>query len=267
MGTAPSASSGRSSGSQTGFDITPQQFTDLRGPLRDLFLGTVFPGFEGALTFDSPALTPGGLDRFRAPLSGQELTNIDRLQGQAEGLSPNEQASQDLLGRRLRGDFFDPQQNDPLRNVIRFQTEEINRSFDEQALEQRSLFARAGQALPESSPFAQASADLSGARLGAIGQAASNVLFGAQQSERDRQVQAIEQVRANSRGVFERSQASLQASALPRLVNQLGIEGGLQEFNARLAAFSNALGLGTQVAQPTVANRGQQQAKNVGAGL
>lgn len=256
--------SGQSSQTQ-GFDLTPGEFEDLRGPLRDFFLG-VLPDIPGAFSFTDPRLQEGGLDRLRAPLSGAELLNIDRLQQQAEGLSENEQLSNELLTRRLRGDFLDPAENDALRDVIRFTTGNINEQFNQQDLEARSLFARAGQSLPESSPFAQAQAQSNVGRVNAIGEQTANLLFGNLQAERGRQTEAVEQVRANSRGVFERSQAALQATALPRLVDQLGIDRGLQEFQARLAALSSALGVGAGLAAPTPSQSGSSSgfAKNSG---
>ncbi len=94
--------------SSQGFDLNPEEFNQLRGPLRDFFLG-ILPQIPDAFSFTDPRLQEGGLDRLRTPLSGAELLNIDRLQGQAEGLSPNELLSQDLLGRRLRGEFLRPE--------------------------------------------------------------------------------------------------------------------------------------------------------------
>lgn len=258
--------SSKSGQSSQGFDLNPEEFNQLRGPLRDFFLG-ILPSIPDAFTFTDPRLQEGGLDRLRTPLSGAELLNIDRLQGQAEGLSENEQLSQDLLGRRLRGDFLRPESNQALRDIIGFTTKNINEQFNQQDLERRSLFARAGQSLPESSPFALAQAVSNQGRVGAIGESTANLLFGTVESERQRQTEAVEQVRANSRGIFERSQSALQASALPRLVDEQGVDRGIAEFQARLAALSSALGIASNLAAPTPSQASKGSSKSGGGGL
>ena len=246
-----------------GFDLTPGEFQDLRGPLRDFFLGQL-PGLADAFSFTDVRDQEGGLDRLRTPLSGEEFLNIDRLQQQAEGLSPNEQAAEDLLGRRLRGEFFDPAENDALRDVIRFTTANINDTFNAQDLQQRSLFARAGHRLDASSPFATAQAISNVGRVDAIGENTANLLFGNLQSERQRQTEAIEQQRANSLGIFQRSQAALEASALPRLIDDEGIDRGLAEFQSRLAAISNVLNTASGLAAPTSSQSSSGSSKNAG---
>ncbi len=242
-------------------DLTPGEFRELRGPLADLFR-QLLPKISGAFDFQSPATT-GNLDAFRTPISQGELAGIDQITGQAAG-SPNEALASDLLAQTLRGDFTTPGTNPALADVIRFTTQNINEQFNRQDLESRSLFARAGQRLPESSPFAQAQAQSNVGRLDAIGEQTANILFGNFEAERGRQVQAVEQSRANAQFTLQRSLQSLEANALPRLIDDLGIERGLQEFQGRLAALTQALGIGAGLASPTIAQDSQGKTKSGG---
>jgi len=246
------SSKGSGSNFANSFDLVPAEFAALR-PQFASFFSNALPQLQGLLQgFQNPSTQEGGLDRFRTGLSSGEFQGIESLRQQSQGLSQNEQLSQDLIGRRLRGDFFNPEENDALRDSIKFTTQNINQQVNDQDLERRSLFARAGQSLSESSPFAVAQASGNQGRLDAIGENTANLIFGTVEAERGRQTNAIEQARANSRGIFERSQASLQAQALPRLVDDRGVERGLQEFQSRLAALTQALGFGAGLVSPTV---------------
>jgi len=267
MSVTGQSSKSKGSGRSESFDLIPPEFQALRGPLASFFQQSL-PQLQSFLG-EGFQNTPEGLNNFRSGLTGGEFQGIQQLQDQARGLSENEQLGQDLIGQRLRGDFLDPSKNDALRNVVRFTTANINDEFNDQDLERKSLFARAGQRLPESSPFAQAQATGNQGRARAIGESTSNILFGGLEAERGRQTQAVEQARANSQGIFQRSQAALQAAALPRLVDDLGIERGLQEFQSRLAALSSALGVAGNVASPTVGQRGSNRnsSKSGGGGV
>lgn len=54
---------------------------------------------------------------------------------------------------------------------------------------------------------------------------------------------------------------TLQAEALPRLIEQYGMDQGLQEFNNRVNVMLQALGLGVQTSQPDTATTGQSNEK------
>lgn len=254
-------SGGRSESDSSTLDLTPEEFKGIRGPLADLFRTGVIPGFESAIQgFQGVE----DLDRFRAPITTGETMGIERLRGQL-GLSESEQLSQDLINRTLRGEFLTPGGANPaLRDVVRFTTQNINEQFDAQDLEARSLFARAGQSLPESSPFAQAQAESNVGRLDAIGESTSNILFGAFEAERGRQVQAEQAAQTRAQFEFAQAQEVLQAEALPRLVDQLGLDKGLQEFENRLANLTSALGLAAASAGPALGAFGSSKSSQGG---
>lgn len=77
----------------------------------------------------------------------------------------------------------------------------------------------------------------------------------AQQAERDRRQQAAltgPQLSEQAlRSQMDRAVQALQAQALPRLIEDQGVERGLELFNTRLQTLFQALGLAGQVGQPT----------------
>lgn len=245
-----SGGSSSNKGSSKSTDLTPGEFVDLRGPLRDFFLNFALPNLPSAFSFQSPVFEGGeqGLDAFRAPITEGEQAALAAVRGQ-QGGTPTETAADQLLQSTLQGDFLTPGGANPaLADVIRFTTQAINDEFNSGDLERRALFSRAGQRISESSPFSVAQAESDTGRLRAIGESTSNILFNAFEQERGRQVQAVEQARATAGFNLERSSEILRAEALPRLIDQLGIEGGMREFEARLGALSNALGIAAGLA-------------------
>lgn len=260
-----SAGGGISRSKQDSKDLTPGEFRDLRQPLSDLFQQSVIPGFENLVQGFQGV---DNLDAFRTPIGRNELIGIENLRNLFQNPSETQNLSTDLLNRTLSGDFLQAGGANPaLQDVINFTTQNINEQFNAQDLEARSLFARAGQSLPESSPFAQAQAESNTGRLDAIGENTANILFGAFEAERGRQVQAQQQAQQNAQFEFAQAQEVLQAEALPRLVDQLGLDKGLQEFENRLATLTSALGLATGAAAPTVGQTGSSKAVNASSSI
>jgi hypothetical protein len=227
----------------------------MRQELADLLSGS-FGDIGGLLSGDLTYGGPQDLNAYRSPLQGAELDAFRQLQG-SQGVGPNDQARSDLLGQTLGGDFLSPETNPGLRDLIGYTNRAINDTFNNEDLAQRSLFSRAGQMLPESSPFAAAQADLAGARLDAIGKNVAQLTSGAYEAERGRQVQAVDQSRADAEYEFNRQLEYLQATALPRLIDEVGFERGFEEFNNRVAVLAQALGLAGQVTAPALATEGK----------
>jgi hypothetical protein len=249
----------KSSSSSESRDRTPAEFQALRGPVADLFrssFGDISSFLGGDLGFGG--VSGSDLDLYRAPITGGEREQLGRLTGLSGG-SRNEGLSEDLLGSTLRGDFLRPGSNPALGDVLRYTMQAINDAYNSQGLESSALFSRAGHRLDESSPFAQAQADLSKSRLDAIGRSTSEILFSGYEAERSRQLQAVEQQRANAAFEFDRQTKVFEASALPRLIDELGYERAFTEFSARLNALSQALGLATTSALPTPVSVGKSK--------
>jgi hypothetical protein len=60
---------------------------------------------------------------------------------------------------------------------------------------------------------------------------------------------------------------SLQAEVLPQLTQQYGINAGLGLFNTQIQTVLQALGYGTQAAQPALAEKSQYSGSNIGGGI
>lgn len=235
-------------------DLTPKEFKDLRQPIADLYAG-ILPNVEsflgGGMQFQGPTGTD--LDYYRAPMTQGERFALENL-GNLTQPTESQILSEDLINRTLRGEYLEPETNPALMNMLAVTNRAINDAFNQQGLEQRALFSRAGQQLPESSPFAQAAVNLDAERLKAIGQNTAQLVFGVGEAERGRQLTALEQQRTQAGFEFNRQLEFLQANALPRLIDELGFDRAFAEYSARINALSQALGLatGTTPATPVI---------------
>jgi hypothetical protein len=232
-------------------DKQAREFKDLRPEMADLIggsFGDISNFMSGNLGFEGAGID---LDQFRAPMTLGETDALGDL-GTLNAGSENEMLSSDLMRRTLSGDFLSRDSNPEMMDLIRFTNKEINSAFNDQGLATKSLFARAGQSLPESSPFSEAAAKLESGRLDAIGKNVSTIAAANYQAERDRQVQAVEQTRASAGFEFQRQLEFLRANALPRLIDEIGFDRAFTEFQTRLAALSQALGIAAGITSPAL---------------
>jgi hypothetical protein len=167
------------------------------------------------------------------------LSDLDLARQQ----SPNDLLSEDLLGQTLGGDFLSPANNPGLQQLLQYTNQAINDAYNTQGSQNKALFARAGHSLPESSPFAAVAGDIEKARLDAIGKNVSQMITSNYQTEREHQVQAVEQQRANAGFQFDQQLEFLKASALPRLIDEIGFDRAFGEFQSRIAMLSQTLGI------------------------
>lgn len=61
--------------------------------------------------------------------------------------------------------------------------------------------------------------------------------------------------------------SNLQAQALPRLIQDLGVERGMEAFNSNITSLLAGLGLTSSTTQPTVANSSDSSSAQVGTGM
>ena len=92
-----------------------------------------------------------------------------------------------------------------------------------------------------SSAFDRAAAIATEGVASTLGDIASQISFGAHESERGRQNEAV----ALSQGQIQGLTTKLQASALPRLVEDMGIERGLAEYQNRVNQLLQVLSITT----------------------
>ena len=243
-------------------DIAPKEFKQLRTPLATE-LGSFF-GFEpvlnkrgravgfqqaeggtsvfGDLTADAPTLG-NGLDptAFAEGLSPEEQAVVDSIFGNASG-SPEAQAGQDFRRRTIEGDFLevDPRTREAL-------TRPILEAFEEARRGDLGAFTRAGQRVQESSPFFRTRALAERGLANALADAEVSLV----ERGRERQFETASQAEAQDAQRAATATQRLQAVALPRLVRDLGIERGLEEFNRRLSVLLNLFQTAAGATQPT----------------
>lgn len=229
-------------------DVVPREFQELRGPVADALRGLIGTGLEPG------GGTPSGEGIFTAPITGQESGLVNRIggllgQGGAGGTAiggPLRGAVDALLQNTVEGQFLTPGSNPFLGETIRAAQRPVIEAFQDVALPRfQRGFTAAGQFIqPQgSSAFDRAAAIATRGLTSTLGDISTNIASQNFQAERGRQAQAAEQVGQLSSADVNNTIQGLQASALPRLIEQFGINQGTQEFNRRIDIVLQALGV------------------------
>ena len=218
------------------FDLTPEQFEELRGPIRDAILGLLEapPQFEGPL---AAPITPTEEDLL-ASIAGQTASATGSLNTGRAGLTATAAGGQT---------------NPFLDQAIRAAQRPVIEAFEQTTLPRlRTGFTRAGQLIqPESSsPFDEAVAIASNALLNNLSDISTNISFGSFEAERARQQEAQLGIPAFESGAVQSLVQGLQAQALPRLIEDVGIERGIAQFNQMVNTLLQTIGIGVSAASP-----------------
>lgn len=229
---------GAQAGSQssTPVDLTPEQFESLRGPLAQALQSQIQSG--GGPQFQGD---------FAAQLGGGENAFLQAIQQQGLNPSAANQASGNFLQSMLQGAG-----QGAISDAIQSAQQSVINQFNEETLPGlRAQFARAGQQIQGdrgSSPFQMAQARASSGLADALGGVSSDItLQGINQ-----QLQAANQAQGLDQARMENLMAGLEASALPRMVEQLGIDRGLEEFRRRQDQLLQVLGAAGQLSSPVL---------------
>jgi hypothetical protein len=233
-------------------DLTPPEFQALRQPFADLYKGLVSGGESNPLGgIPSPGPGQGGT----APLGSAEQDLLTQLQqyGAPGGTGA---ATDTYINDVISGKYLNPNTNPFLDAYIQAAQRQT-----QQALEQtlgRTLpgqFTAAGQKIQpgSSSAFDRAAALAYGQGANALADIATNIGYNAYTGERTNQQQAVQLGQQQVQTVI----SNLQAQALPRLIQQYGLDQGLQEFNTRLQTLLQVLGVGAGVGTATPAQTSQ----------
>ena len=227
----------RESQEQSGpVDVVPGEFRGLRAPV-----ATSLEGLIGGPLAQGGG-SPSGESILTAPITDQESQLVSQL-GQGNPLLG---AAQGLIGDTISGKFLDPQSNPFLLDTIRAAQRSTIEGFQDVALPRfQRGFAAAGQNVGPggSSAFDRAAAIATRGLTNTLGDIATNIAGQNFQAERGRQTQAISQVSELSSAEVNNSIQQLQAVALPRLIEQFGINQGTTEFNRRIDILLQALGV------------------------
>lgn len=263
-------------------DVQDPIFEGLRSPFAELFggpqavdrRGNVIEGeFTGGGLLDEIGadLTSTFEGPLTADLTDEETALLAQLgEGFDTSLTPEQAAAEEFRLQEIAGDFVDP--NDPLTQaLIESAQRPTLRAFEEARLEDLGAFTSAGQNIQSSSPFFRARGIAQEGLAGALGDIATNVTLGridpalARQSEAAAGAEGQAATRATAEGQEISNLVSrLEAEALPRLIEDLGIERGLEEFQRRIEVLLSTLGLATEVTQVVPGAFGKASSANVG---
>ena len=253
-------SKGKTKSSQGPVDVTPPEVEQLRGTFTD--------------TLSSLLGAPGGVD----PVAGVPTDpNVTGGIGQTAPITTQEQQLLKLVGdtaqdptranliqQTLQGQFLPggAQGNPLIEEAIRVAQRPTLEGLEE--VLGRTLpgrFALGGQQTNqgESSAFDRAAAIATRGVSQSLADIATTISFNAQETERARQQGAATIGQAEVETGIE----ALQASALPRLIAELGIERGTEEFDKRIKAILAALQIATGTPLQTVG----QEAEASGSGV
>ncbi len=228
-------------------ETTADPFKALQGPLAAV-LRSLFGGAGGAQqgAAGGGAFTGmGDTSQFTAPISGGEQSLVDRIGALTSGGGAVGDAN-NLLSQTLGGQFLSPESNPFLQATIQAAQRPLLEQFQDVTLPGlSSAFTAAGQRTQPggSSAFDKAKAIESRGLFNALGDISTKLAGENFQAERARQVQAVTQAGQLSTQEINNTISGLQAVALPRLIEQFGIDKGLQEFNQRIDTVLKAIQL------------------------
>lgn len=196
---------------------------------------------------------------FIAPVSAGEQAGLDALQANVFGDTGLGAAQDQYLTQTLTQSGENPFLQATIDAAIR----PILENAQLQELRDRSAFAGAGQKLSRSSAFAEDRANAVRDTERAVGDVAAQLAFQEFENRRQQQAQAVEL--ANSR--FAEQRQAISTLALPRLVEQYGIEKGNEEMVRRFNVIEAALNQLAQLASPRVVTLSSSSQGNAGIDL
>ena len=176
-------------------------------------------------------------------LTGTQQSGLQQIQQQAFGQSPLQNTVNQQLGQ-IAGTGTHPQ----LQQLIDTAQRPILENFDEAALAQRGLFTGAGQQVQGqgSSPFARASALLSGRTASALGDVATNVTSQLNAQQQQAQLQALGMAQQQPGLTLQGQLAGFGAAGLEQQTGQLGLNLQNQAFQQNQQQQLAAAGLSEQ---------------------
>lgn len=241
---------GGSTNTQTTKDFTPEAYKKLIGGFASQISKLL--GIQGGGGNSLMSGIPNYGGQTTAGMTGNEnslLQQLMKMQGGGGGAG-NKLLQDTLAGRFLPGKqganpFLDAAIRSAQRPTLEGLTETLTRAIPGRFL-QAGQFGQPGG----SSAFDRASAIATRGATQSMADIATQMSSGAYESERGRQQEAI----GLSQQQVQMTIANLQAQALPRLIQQHGIDQGMALFNARLDALLKAFGITSGVAVPTLAS-------------
>ena len=218
---------GGSTSTQKPVNVTPPEIAGLRGDWAST-LSNIFQ--NGTPAYQGP---------FNAPITGAEQNQLGQLQNSGmgrQGLIESTISGNFLPGQPGANPFFDAAVRAAQRPTLQGLEETLTRSLP-------GRFTSAGQFNQPhgSSAFDRAAAIATRGAADAVGNIATNMGNQQYQQERGLQQQAVQLGQNEVQSMI----ANLQAQGLPRLIEEIGIERALPEFQSRVQSLLQALQLAT----------------------
>lgn len=222
------------------------------------------PGGTGGVTANGGALgnaVMAGIPAWQGPMAagmseGEQTMLTQLMQNQMGGRNP-------LLERTMAGEFLpgQPGSNPFLQSAIEAAQRPTLQGLQETL--DRTLpgrFALAGQtSAPGGSSAFDRHAAMAARDAGqTMADVASKMSFEGYESERGRQMEAVKLSQTEVDTMIK----NLQAQALPRLIEDLGIERGMQEFQGRVNQLLQVLGTMTGAPMVSLGNQSQSSSKS-----
>lgn len=243
-----------SQSTSTPVDMQAPEFTDLRSP---------FAASLGNLMTNGPPQYGGPLS---APMTGAEGTTLNNLAGQIDPNNQRQQYESDVMGGKYLNS--NPNLDAAIRAAQRPTLEGLATTVGRTLpgrFTQAGQFTQANNAIDDngnaipggggggSSAFDRAAAVATRGAANAVGDIATNMSFGNYANERNTQ----NQIAGLNQQEVQTTIAGLQAQALPRLIQEQGIQRGIQLFQTNIQAILDTLRTIAGVTAPVVANKSQ----------
>lgn len=228
-------------------DLTPREFKSQRGLVSSELAGRAQ---GGGPTIDGP---------FAAPVTGAEQFGLDQLQQGVFGVGGIGQAQDDFLRNAIAGG----EDNPFLQDTINAATRPIIENAQLRELQDRALFTGAGQKIQGSSAFTEDRTRSLRDTERAVGDIASQIAFQDFERRTRQQFEATELATAR----FQEQRETIATLALPRLVEQFGLDKANEEMARRITAMENALTELGNLSAPTIGNKSKSAQFNTSGGF
>ncbi len=230
-----SRSRAKSKESSKTIDVTPDAYKSLRNPLATALQG-IMGGNTSQLNTMLNGISPTGGGPMVAPIGANEQQVLDQLMKETAPGNERDAYLKDVLaGKYLNSNpYLDEAIRAAQRPTLQGLEETLSRELP-------GRFTQGGQFVQPrgSSAFDRAAAVATRGAADAIGDIATNMSFAGYEGERGRQQEAVQL----SQGEVDTVLKNLEAQALPRLIQDMGIERGLEQFQVKMTSLLQALQL------------------------
>lgn len=226
-------------------DITPEAYKKLRPLLSQLLQNVLSGGEKGNTSLtDALAMIPSA-STGAAPITSGEQSALDAL---IAGINPSSgaTAASGLLTDTLGGKYLNPDSNPYLAQSIEDAIAPLRQEYQDTIMPNLRIgFTQSGQTINPngSSVFDRASALAANEYMRNVSATATKIASDNYTAERDRQAAAVDQQTALDTSKVNNLVSTLNAVALPRLIEQYGIDAGVEEFRTRMQSLLQLLGL------------------------